>query len=365
MRSFQALIACLCFALPAFAVPSPKVAKATDGIFAAFQSHPLVGLGEWHGMAQELDFYSTLVRDPRFAREVGNVVLETGDAAQQAVVDRYVNGENVPYIELRKVWTDTVGWFPTVLPLGSINFYAAIRAINLRLPPQNRIKVWLGEPPIDWPQVKTKADWLPIEDQRDNHPVALIEREILGKGKKALVIYGADHFGVYPRGIVPFGPPELVARRPANIRAQLDERHPGSLYVVLPYVGYTTKACADRVEKHIKKIPVPSLISPIRGSSLEKDILRPGCAPLAIPPEWSPEQLKLVVPNYVGLHSDALLYLGPRKSLTQSPNVPDLYLDLDFRAEIDRRNRLRTGTGGNAIPDPAGNPASPKPFFEN
>jgi hypothetical protein len=284
MRSFQALIACLCFALPAFAVPSPKVAKATDGIFAAFQSHPLVGLGEWHGMAQELDFYSTLVRDPRFAREVGNVVLETGDAAQQAVVDRYVNGENVPYIELRKVWTDTVGWFPTVLPLGSINFYAAIRAINLRLLPQNRIKVWLGEPPIDWPQVKTKADWLPIEDQRDNHPVALIEREILGKGKKALVIYGADHFGVYPRGIVPFGPPELVARRPANIRAQLDERHPGSLYVVLPYVGYTTKACADRVEKHIKKIPVPSLISPIRGSSLEKDILRPGCAPLAIPP---------------------------------------------------------------------------------
>src|SRR6476646_2778747 len=114
MRSFNVLIACLCLLTPAIAASPPTVEKATDGIFAAFQAHPLVGLGEWHGLAQELDFYSALVRDPRFAKEVVNIVLERGDAAQQGWVDRYVDGENVPYAELRKVWADAAGMFPTV-----------------------------------------------------------------------------------------------------------------------------------------------------------------------------------------------------------------------------------------------------------
>jgi hypothetical protein len=87
-----ALLLGLC--TPSFAAPrAPIISPATDGIFAAFKTHPLVGLSEWHGLAQELDFYVALLRDPRFAAEVGNVVVEVGDASQQAVIDRYVNGE--------------------------------------------------------------------------------------------------------------------------------------------------------------------------------------------------------------------------------------------------------------------------------
>jgi hypothetical protein len=44
-------------------------------------------------MAQEEDFYAALVRSPRFAAEVGNVVVEFGDAAQQGTLDRYLSGE--------------------------------------------------------------------------------------------------------------------------------------------------------------------------------------------------------------------------------------------------------------------------------
>jgi hypothetical protein len=76
MKSLAVLSACLCLVLFAFGAP-PRIVNAADGIFAAFQNHPLVGLGEWHGMAQGLDFYAVLVRDPRFAKEVGNVVAET------------------------------------------------------------------------------------------------------------------------------------------------------------------------------------------------------------------------------------------------------------------------------------------------
>jgi len=50
--------------------PAPTVRPAIDGILAAFEKHPLVGLGDMHGMAQQEDFFVTLIRDPRFAKEL-------------------------------------------------------------------------------------------------------------------------------------------------------------------------------------------------------------------------------------------------------------------------------------------------------
>lgn len=69
-------------------------------------------------------------------------------------------------------------------------------------------------------------------------------------------------------------------------------------------------------------------------------------------------------PNNAGLTSDALLYLGARKSLLVSPDVPDSYFDLDYRAELDRRMKLRTGDGLKP-PDPVHNPATPLPYWKN
>jgi hypothetical protein len=127
------------------AAPSPKITNAVDGIFDAFRSHPLVGLDDLHGMAQEQDFYSVLLRDPRFAAQVGNVVLETGSAAQQSTADRYVNGEDVPYKQFRKVWTDTVSNDPTQFFIGTINIFDAIRTANKKLAANKHIKVWLSD----------------------------------------------------------------------------------------------------------------------------------------------------------------------------------------------------------------------------
>ena len=293
---------------------APTISPATDGIFAAFKTHPLVGLSEWHGLAQELDFYVTLLRDPRFAAEVGNIVLEVGDASQQAVIDRYVNGEQVPYTELRKVWSDAVGWYPTVYYAGSINIYSTVREVNAKLPPDKRIKVWLGEPPVDWTAIKTRDDYAPLEKLRDSYPAELVSREILAKNKKALIIYGGGHFGLYP------GLP--------NLRNMLDAGDPGALFVISAYVGYAQKDCAARFERHMKDWAAPSLATPIRGSTLEADIWRPGCNPQTRPPDMKDEMFETSGRNYLGLTSDALLYLGPRKSLVYGPRALDIILDL-------------------------------------
>src|ERR1700747_1239356 len=57
---------------------APLVKPAVDGVLDLFKQRPVVALGDFHGLAQEESFYSSLVRDPRFAESVGNVVVEFG-----------------------------------------------------------------------------------------------------------------------------------------------------------------------------------------------------------------------------------------------------------------------------------------------
>ena len=49
------------------------VEPALDGVFRAFGNKPVVALGDPHGLAEQMDFYAAVVRDPRFARDVRNV----------------------------------------------------------------------------------------------------------------------------------------------------------------------------------------------------------------------------------------------------------------------------------------------------
>jgi hypothetical protein len=284
---------------PSLVSPSASVVPASEGIFVAFQSHSIVGMADWHGLAQEEDFYVDLIRDPRFTEEIGNVVVEFGGAAQQETIDRYVAGEDIPYEQLRRVWTDTVGWLPTITTLGYLNFFAQVRLVNQGLPLSNRIHVWLGEPPVDWSKIKTPAD-LTQMSQRDRYPAELIKSQILAKRRKALVIYGALHF---------FG---LDAMRPL-----VEQSYPGAFFVVTPYMGTQNKADSDSFEEDMERWR--NRFSATKALLVKKD----------------------QIPGATG---DALLYLGPATSLTQSPISPDLYLDSAFRREINRRSLIVSGT---------------------
>lgn len=312
-------------AQPAGPTANPPAQPAIDGIIAAFQKHPLVGLGDYHDVAQEADFYAALVRDPRFARDVGNVVVEFGSASSQDIVDRYLAGETLPYAELRKIWTDRVSWVPGGARLGYINFFAQVRAVNLGLPANQRIRVLLGDPPIDWSKVRTKADWLPILRQRDTHTAALIEQEILAKNKKALVIFGGTHFFASPDG----GPLQ-------NLGPLIQQAHPGAMFVVSPYAGFNEETCSARFEDALYNWPLPALATPVRGTKLEAMLRAPGChaAPVG---RTSEDDI------FSGVAGDALLYLGPASALRYAPLEPDIYLDANYRAEISRRYEIIMG----------------------
>lgn len=348
MRRIVLGLAFLLAALPAQAQTAAVTAQpAMDGIFAAFKDHPLVGIGEHHRIAQELDFYAALIRDPRFAAEVGNVVVEFGGAIRQDIIDRYVNGEDVPYTELRKVWTDTVGWLPVVTAVGYPAFFAQVRETNLALPPEKRIHVWLGEPAIDWTKIKTHDEWLALDKTRDTFPAALIEKQILAQKKKALMIYGDGHF--WPS--IPGSAGEKMEKAHFAERELGDivrESHPGSLFVVLIYGGTKNRACSRDIESGMAGWPTPALASPLKGSALAaklRDCSTLTVEGLNVPPGLTDAEKQQLLSYYRdgASQGDALLYLGPSGALTYSPYIPDLYLDLDYGRTVARHHELQTG----------------------
>jgi hypothetical protein len=323
----------------------PVVRPALDGIFAAFETHPLVGLGDLHEVANEEAFYATVVRDPRFAATVGNVVVEFGASQHQGILDRYLAGEDVPYGELSKVWRNTVAWNPTVMGIGYQTFFAQVRAVNLSLPPDRRIRVWLSEPPIDWSTIHTKEAWQRIYDQREHHAADVILREILDRGKKALVIYGIGHFLSFPwPSTIP-----VPSAGTATLGEIVERTRPGAFYVVTPYGGYEKPGCSAALEAEMKW-PKEVLIAPVRGTPLEGALMRPECMsqtmrgvdPLPPADELARLQRRFYEID-TGVAGDALLYLAPAAELMRTPVDPTMWMDLDYYEELGRRTEVRSG----------------------
>jgi hypothetical protein len=323
---------------------APQAKAAVDGVLDLFKVKPVVALGDYHGLAQEEAFYSVLVRDPRFGEQVGNVVVEFGGSAAQDVIDRYTNGEDVPFTELRHVWTDVIGWLPGPFALGFVNFYATVRAVNMKLPPERRIKVWLGDPKIDWTKMNSFKDVQPILARRDENIAGIIVDEILKKQKKTLLIIGGGHLVGMDFGSGP---------TPSPLVAEVTKDAPNGVAVVTPFTGYIEPECNAKVVARAKDWPVPSVARPIDGTWLKSELRLSGCN--YVPPEqieqmkkqggnfkWlgpgkPPDPIAMQVNMRSGAYSDAILYLGPPDTLTVSPWEPSIYLDADYFKEMNRR----------------------------
>ena len=66
-----------------------------------------LGNEEFRGNEQCHAFRLSLIRDPRFTGAVNDIVVEFGNARYQDLMDRFVEGEEVPYESLRQVWLNT------------------------------------------------------------------------------------------------------------------------------------------------------------------------------------------------------------------------------------------------------------------
>ena len=130
--------------------PLPNETAGFDSVvqtlISAFDHVDVVALGESHWRKADSDLRIALVRNPEFAKKVRFIVVEFGNTAQQATLDRYIRGDDVPLAELQQVWKTTTqdsGWNSPVYA----DFYAAVREVNKKLPASAQIRVLAGDPP--------------------------------------------------------------------------------------------------------------------------------------------------------------------------------------------------------------------------
>jgi hypothetical protein len=308
--------------------------NAVQGILKAFDHFPLVAIGELHGQREDKDFLISLIKQSEFGAKVNDIAVEFGNALYQPVLDHYIGGDPVPTTELRQVWRNT-----TVLtgvwdaPIYQ-RFFADVREANEALPRPRRLRVLAGDPPIDWSRIHNLEDATPFLERRDSYFVSLVEKEVLAKGRRALMVMGGLHF--YRRSKAGQIPKDSVG-------ALLEQRHPGSMFVVLTHVG--NRKGYEELEARLSSWRIPSFYL-LRGTWLGAVD-----ASYQFPPTRTRvgagkavEEEVPKVPRSLGLQdlADAFLYLGPTSTLTRSRPSPETY-DPDYLRELDRRYKIMYG----------------------
>jgi Tol biopolymer transport system component len=240
-------------------------AEGHTAVVEQFARVPLVAFGEEHHDAQQHAFLRSLVEHPAFPGAVDDIVVEFGNARFQRLMDRWiVRREKIPLRRVSRAWLETTQrgvWAATPLYR---QFFQTVRRVNGQLPRAQRIRVLLGDPPIDWRKIRSSRDLDPWIGRRNSHYARVVERQVLARGRRALLIAGAAHF-------LRYGIP--------NETALLEARHPGVLSVVLP-VGSWPAGLADR----LPDAPAPwlaSLAGTTVGALPASTFLGEGTRPLA------------------------------------------------------------------------------------
>lgn len=172
----------------------PTPAEPIAAILDAFRTHEIVTLTDPHGNVQVQEFLLSLIRDPRFAEIVDDLVVETASARYQDAIDRFIRGDDVGREVLRKAWEEHT--VPNTVTAGGVHTEETIRtvrALNASLDDSRKLRVIAGDPPIDWGNVTIQEDHRRWIELRDSYPADLIRRQVLDRGRRALVMYGQGH----------------------------------------------------------------------------------------------------------------------------------------------------------------------------
>jgi hypothetical protein len=276
-----------------------------------------------------------LIRNPEFPSKVNDIAVECGNSLYQPILDRYIAGEDVPFMEVQRVWRDTPltmcsfsGFFEEFFPL--------VRTINQKLPQDKRIRVLAGDPPIDWAQMDRQK----INDYyytRDANIASVTGKEVLSKHRKALMLFGGGHLshgGENGDG--------------GNAVAIYEKEYPGRTFVIGSIADFDSKA-TDSAGKPFEKWPYPSLAL-VAGTWLGSlDITHFYPPAVGTDTDCNPHFVYPADQKPIEEMFDALLYLGPGDLRLAERTPADIVLDSPFMAELFRRDTLTGGTKSKTI----------------
>lgn len=282
----------------------PKPEDAARAILAAFDKYEVVGMDAAHGNKDLDDLIFHLVRDPALPGKVDDIVVECGNSLYQGILDRYIAGDDVPLSEVQQVWRNTTQSMCSVSGFYEILF-PMVRRINQRLSPAKRLRVLAGDPPLDWSKVKDRSE---VMLDRDANIASVMEREVLSKHRRALMLFGAFHL-FHSNSTAPVGLQSAVQ--------QYERTYPGVTMVIgtsIVFDNSTPPPAGKELEARMASWPVPSLVQNINGT-------------------WLGDVNK----NYFSKMADAYLYLGPVDLILTEPRPAEIFLDKDYMVELRSR----------------------------
>ena len=306
--------------------PASAGRDLTDTVVEAFKTCRLVGLGESHGLQNHHDVLDMLLSDPRLPEVVDDIVVEFGNALYQDTIDRLIVGQPVANADLRPAWRNT-----TQSPAGTWDqpvyeqFFRTVRAANWTLPPARQIRVLLGDPPIDWSKITNFSQLRVFLSQRDTHAASVVETQVLDKGRRALLCYGAEH---------------LFHSTPDNIVSIVKQRTGERTYTIVDLLPLARDpgGLAASLSRYPRNTVIPAAGTWLgafnAGLLIAGGIMSSGPGKPTNP--WCGKPL--------GSFIDAGLYLGQPRDLTASWWNPAIYLDPVYWAELQRRNALQGNT---------------------
>src|SRR6476619_3672181 len=151
MRSLLGLVLLMSASVDAHA----QTRQAIAGIAAQFDQHPLVMLGELHRSREIHAFLQRMLHDRVFICRVDDVVVESGNARFQPLVDSYVFGGDVSRASLASAWRETAVPLTWNSPLYR-QVFATLREVNRTHLCPRKVRVLLGDPPLDWSKIHSK-----------------------------------------------------------------------------------------------------------------------------------------------------------------------------------------------------------------
>jgi hypothetical protein len=307
--------------------PQPVPLEPIGAIVDAFRTHDVVAVTEPHDNEQVQALLLALIRDPRFSAVANDIVIETASARYQDAIDRFVRGDDVPRDVLRRAWEDhTVA---NSLGVQAEEMIRAVRASNAS-PGARSLRVIAGDPPIDWAFVATPEEHRRWIELRDSYPADLIRRQVLDRGRRALVIYGQAH--LQRRQIV--SNYDMSTWQAQTVVSLLERDAHARVFNIWTLVDQNV-----RLPDGIDSWRVPSLAM-MRGTTIGAGDFETYSGGFGFGSRFGVRDGRLVpLPRdaWTSLpleeQFDALLYLGPPSAMTQVGVPPALCADAPFMSE--------------------------------
>jgi hypothetical protein len=305
-------------AKPAGSEPIPE--PAVPAILGAFDKYEVVAMPQGHGMQDLNNFIFSLIRTPTFSEKVNDIEVEFGNSLYQPMLDRYISGEDVPFTEVQKVWRKDGQPAPGASAFVE-QFFPLVRAINQKLPPGRRLRVLAGDSPVDWDQIKSPEDVIRLV-HRDASIASVMEKEVLSKHRKALMLFGTFH---------------LMHGVGGSAVSIYEKDYPNLTFVISDF-GFFDTDLPTLSSGTLASWPIPSLAR-AKGTWL-------GALDLGhfLPPPTTinkddcsvhnefPKNLQKPMEDLV----DAFLYLGPQDLRLREKLPADIALDVTYRMELQK-----------------------------